>query len=463
VQFQPDLFAVDGQKKSTEYSAPSETAQFKSVNELSRLTDTVDKTWSKMVTMYEGKYDDIENLAKFSQQVQDALLREGIFAGCIKAGIGLPDLLYRLLIVRIEPTSHLRSVLHPVWDGLSWRTKHLSSTEAMMLFFIKHCLNRQALSDAERSYGQFSRKPSEGAVQTLLRLRVAYNTACLCPEFARRTPEHTLPETLVRSLDIDLHYRVTDGLKKLFVFWSREKLEKHGRTTPADVTDILLKIQEEIDIQLHLLKRILKTSAPAVSFQTPGSRPPFRRLRTPFGSRTPTPRRSETAYVTRDTGETGQSPFEDEDTLYALPGTGRSWDTHPPSRDRPSPREPVGRIGPPVPPSSRPPLGKNGPPRSAGPRPPPDPSKQGRFTLGHDNYGGCHNCGSKDHMARECPEPPLNRVAALIEQEVDWTYDDAEAFLEQGMPDCMKDYWDNPEAVYDYCQQLTGELSENDS
>jgi hypothetical protein len=66
-------------------------------------------------------------------------------------------------------------------------------------------------------------------------------------------------------------------------------------------------------------------------------------------------------------------------------------------------------------------------------------------------------------MARECPEPPLNRVAALIEQEVDWTYDDAEAFLEQGMPDCMKDYWDNPEAVYDYCQQLTGELSENDS
>jgi hypothetical protein len=66
-------------------------------------------------------------------------------------------------------------------------------------------------------------------------------------------------------------------------------------------------------------------------------------------------------------------------------------------------------------------------------------------------------------MARECPEPPLNRVAALIEQEVDWTYDDAEAILEQGMPDCMKDYWDDPETVYDYCQQLTSQPSGNDS
>ena len=101
IQFQPDPFTIDGQKKSTEYGAPSETSQFKSVNELSRLTDTVDKTWNKMVTMYEGMYDDIENLAKFNEQVQDALLREGIFAGCIKAGIGFLDLLYLLLIVTL--------------------------------------------------------------------------------------------------------------------------------------------------------------------------------------------------------------------------------------------------------------------------------------------------------------------------------------------------------------------------
>lgn len=66
-------------------------------------------------------------------------------------------------------------------------------------------------------------------------------------------------------------------------------------------------------------------------------------------------------------------------------------------------------------------------------------------------------------MARECPEPPLNRVAALIEQEVDWTYDDAEAILEQGMPECMKEYWDDPDAVYDYCQQLTCPPSDEDA
>jgi hypothetical protein len=42
-------------------------------------------------------------------------------------------------------------------------------------------------------------------------------------------------------------------------------------------------------------------------------------------------------------------------------------------------------------------------------------------------------------------------------------YDDTEAILEQGMPECMKDYWHDPEAVYDYCQQLTGQQSEDDS
>jgi hypothetical protein len=66
-------------------------------------------------------------------------------------------------------------------------------------------------------------------------------------------------------------------------------------------------------------------------------------------------------------------------------------------------------------------------------------------------------------MAQACPEPPLNRIAALIQQEDDWTYDDAEAILEQGMPDCMKEYWPDTEEVYDYCQQLTGEQSEDDA
>ena len=467
VQFQPDRSTTDKEEKTDEYGQASETAQLKSVNELSRLTDTIDKTWSKMVTMYEGKYDDIESLAKFRQQVQDALLREGIFAGCVKVGIGFPDLLYRLLIVRIEPTSHMRSVLHPVWDGLNWRTKHLASTESMMSFLIKHCLNRQALANAERAYGQFNRKPSESAVQTVLRLRVTYNTACLCPEFPRRTPEHTLPETLVRGLDLDLHYRVIDGLKKLYTLWSREKLEKHGRISPEAVTSTLLKIQEEMDVQLHLLGRNSRTPTPAVSFQTPGNRLPFggRRL-SPFGRRTPTPKRSETAYVTQDTGEEVPLCKHNEETMYAAIHDRDSripTRRHSPGRDRLPPREPVGKLGPSVPPSSRPPLGRGGPPRPAGPRPLPDPSRQGRFTLGHENYGGCHNCGSKDHMAQACPEPPLNRIAALIQQEDDWTYDDAEAILEQGMPDCMKEYWPDTEEVYDYCQQLTGEQSEDDA
>jgi hypothetical protein len=60
-------------------------------------------------------------------------------------------------------------------------------------------------------------------------------------------------------------------------------------------------------------------------------------------------------------------------------------------------------------------------------------------------------------MARECTRPPSERIAALISQDCDWTPDDGEAILEQGMPECMQEHWQDTEAVYDYCAQLTGQ------
>ena len=58
-------------------------------------------------------------------------------------------------------------------------------------------------------------------------------------------------------------------------------------------------------------------------------------------------------------------------------------------------------------------------------------------------------------MASLCTKPPQQRLQALIAQDIDWTYDDAESILEQGMPTCTKEQWDDPEVVYDFCQQLT--------
>ena len=66
-------------------------------------------------------------------------------------------------------------------------------------------------------------------------------------------------------------------------------------------------------------------------------------------------------------------------------------------------------------------------------------------------------------MARLCEKPPANRIAALIAQESDWTYDDAEAILEQGMPDCMLPHWEDPDAVYDFCAKMTNPSSDDDS
>jgi hypothetical protein len=350
--------------------------------------------------------------------------------------VGLPDLLYRLLIIRVNPLSHARSLLHPVWDGADWRTKHLATADSMMTFLMHHCLPRQALAEAERAYGQFQRKSSEGAVELLLRLRVVYNTASLAADFTRRIPEQTLPEMLVRGLDTDLHYRVVDGLKKGFVIWSRDKLDKYDRTSPESITKTLLKIQQEIDTQLHLTTRTPRSPAAGVSFQRPGSQ----RAAIPYGRRPASPGQPRTAYAAQVRDGSPASPGDGQQSLRAVR-----------TRSPPPPRGPIGKLGPPVPHASRP------PPQTRGGPPKPDESRQGRFTLGHDNYGGCHNCGSKEHMARECTRPPSERIAALISQDCDWTPDDGEAILEQGMPECMQEHWQDTEAVYDYCAQLTGQ------
>jgi hypothetical protein len=66
-------------------------------------------------------------------------------------------------------------------------------------------------------------------------------------------------------------------------------------------------------------------------------------------------------------------------------------------------------------------------------------------------------------MASACTEAPANRIAALIAQDVDWTYEDAEAILEQGMPACMQECWDDASVVYDFCHQLVNPPEDDNS
>ena len=446
VQFEPDALSLDqGYSKSSEYGTP--TTQFKAVAEKHRLMKLVDEVWKQMIPVYSGAYDDITAMASFSQKVKDALLREAILNDCVNAGIPLSELLLRLLILRIEPGSLALSHLQPVWHVAEWKRKHLADQNSMMQFLMKHCLHKTALADAERAYHAFRRKMSESGVELILRLRIVYNTASLSPEFARRVPDYTLPEILVRALDEALHVRVVDGLRKSYVIWRREKLEKHGRTTPDMVRETLMKIQEEIDTQLQLMPRPPRVT-PAVSFQPSSLRP-----RLPFARRTPAPRRSETAYAAQaaDGEQESSPPEEDDDYLRAIGG-----------RAPPPTRPAVGSLGPPVPATSRfPPStrGPVGPRQTPYPRPPIDESRQGRFTMGHANYGGCHNCGAKDHMARDCSKPMQERLRALVHQEYDWSLDDAEAMLEQGLPECLEHFWVDPDVILDYCQRISSEAA----
>jgi len=216
----------------------------------------VDGIWISMVPMYTGMFEDIQAMATFNQKVKDALnFNTCIFNGCIKAGIPLAELLYRLFILRLEPVLLAHSHdLQPVWHVVEWRHKHLADQDAMMRFLMKHFLHEYALIEAERAYHLFRRKTSESGIELINRLREVYNTACLSPGFAQRVPEYTLPEHLVSSLDELLHDRVVYGLKQLHRAWRRVKLVKQDRISPYQVVTTLTKIMHEIDTQLMLMR-----------------------------------------------------------------------------------------------------------------------------------------------------------------------------------------------------------------
>ena len=398
--------------------------------------------------MFAAVHGDIKALAIFSQKVKATLRREAIFKDCIEAGIPLHELLYRLLLLRLEPSSLVATHLKPVWEEESWRMTHFADTDAMMRFFIRHCLDKTALADAEQAFGQFRRRPSESGIALVIRLREAYDTASLAYDFTERFPEHILPEILVRSLDLTLINRVTDGLSKSCRPWRRNKLERENRTSPDQVRMILTKVQQEIDNQLSLWPRTTRPSG--VTFQS--TTPPRQRPR--WGRPTPPPNRSETAYAALDTNE--EYEYEAEwyddgtDTLHAIGG--------PPNRPPPPSRPPMGIVGPPVPPASRFPRGPAGPrpPTPAGPRPSTpnerfDDSQRGRFTFGSPNYSGCHNCGDKQHMSKNCSMPLAQKLAALVESTTGWPTEVCESLLEQGFPSCLEECYEDPDAIKQYC------------
>jgi hypothetical protein len=72
--------------------------------------------------------------------------------------------------------------------------------------------------------------------------------------------------------------------------------------------------------------------------------------------------------------------------------------------------------------------------------------RRGKFTFGNPNYSGCHNCGYKQHMNKDCTLPLSQKLAALVESTTGWSMEDAQSFLEQGLPDC----WDDPAEITAY-------------
>lgn len=137
--------------------------------------------------------------------MRDTIQQEGIFEDCVQSGIPRSKLLHRLLVLRLEPTALVYSHLTSLWHDVNWRKTRLADVPTIIKYLSRISLDKSALTKAERRYLAFKRHTSEGSIKLLIRLRVIYDTARLSPTFEHRLPEHTLPETLVRSLDDDLH------------------------------------------------------------------------------------------------------------------------------------------------------------------------------------------------------------------------------------------------------------------
>jgi hypothetical protein len=406
VQFDTPIVSTEEEKTwstSTGYTtdkAVSSLDKLKLMDAKYKVKGNIDKTWTTMVPMFAGKHGDIKALASFNVCVKDALRREELFVDCILAGIPLSELLHRLLVLRLEPSSVIISHLKPVWDKENWRAKHFADLESMMRFLIRNLLDKTALGDAEVEFTSFRRHPGESGIELVIRLRETYETASLAKDFPERIPEHMLPERLVRSLDNLLQIRVTDGLNKSCRPWRRDKLERENRTSPDQVRMILTKVQQEIDTQLSLWPRVTRPTT--VSFKNtstartgaslgqsfPNSSPG----RSRWSRSTPFPRKSETAFSMQDEMEETEYELEtakvDGDQLHSIGNM--------PRRPLTPSKPPMGLLGPPVPPASRyprSPLGPRPPTPNSRPRPPLDDSQRGRFTLGDPNYSGCHNCG----------------------------------------------------------------------
>ena len=456
VQFETPIADTGGGKAwstSTGYTMDkgvSTLDRMKMMDAKYKVKSNIDKTWTAMVPMFAGKHGDIKALAGFNIAVRDALRRESLFEDCIDAGIPLSELLHRLLVLRLEPSSVVMSHLKPVWINEDWRSKHFATQEGMMRFLIRHLLDKTALCDAELAFTSFRRHPGETGIDLVIRLREVYETASLADDFPERIPEHMLPERLVRSLDKLLQIRVTDGLNKSCRPWRRDKLERENRTSSDQVRMILTKIQQEIDTQLSMWPADKPYRPGTVAFRATSPA----KLRPRWGRPTPPPNRSETAYAMQEEGgeieeEQGMSD-EETDQLRAIGDL--------PHRTPTPSRPPVGLLGPAVPAQSRFPRGPLGP-RSPIPngrqRPPLDDAQKGRFTLGNPNYSGCHNCGDKQHMSRDCTLPLSQKLAALVGSHTGWPAEDVESLLSQGFPAALEECWDDPEEIRQYCLALT--------
>jgi hypothetical protein len=364
VQFDTPIVSLEEEET---WSTPAGYTMDKAASSLDRLTKlmdakhkvkgNIDKTWTTMVLMFAGKHGDIKALASFNVSVRDALRREELFVDCVAAGIPLAELLHRLLVLRLEPSSVIMSHLKHVWDQESWRAKHFADLQSLMRFLIRNLLDKTALGDAEVEFTSFRRHPGESGIELVIRLRETYETASLAKDFPNRIPEHMLPERMVRSLDILLQNRVTDGLSKSCRQWRRDKLEREDRTSPDQVRMILTKVQQEIDTQLSLWPRATRPAS--MSFKNtatgrtgippgqgfPSSSPSWSR----WSWSTPFPRKSETAFSIQDDMEETEYELDsieiDGDQLHSIGNMSR--------RPLTPSKPPVGLLGPPVPPASR--------------------------------------------------------------------------------------------------------------
>ena len=383
--------------------------------------DLLAKALKNAIPEYKGAHDDATAMAVFLRDTRDAFDANVLIRSLLETGISEAEMLHLLCTSRVSSGSFISRQLHLYTSSAEAFHQQLGDMQKLTSYLVETGLSEQAIADTEMNYKRLSIGTREDPSAATTRVRILYETACLQPCFQERNPFSSVPQQMVLAMGQPLRNLVQYNLNFKNIKWKAEDLRGKDRTT---IIMALAKVQEEMRVTQQ---------------QEQSMRQAVRGESTPAPNSRDRPFRSQARLMVA----AEESPEEEHVAVL-------------------EPKAPVGKLGPPVPDASRRRVTFKG--RAPGDRLASQFRKRmpKRARPGEPGYTGCHNCGSTQHYARDCTQPMTDRLAALLADPENWSLEDMEECLWQGMHPQTDQVTDADQVLVLCATRMEGDDSEDD-